>query len=229
MKTTMISICGMGWITGNEYGCVMKGERVAYKDDTRLEGLSKKGIFAYPFKNFGRLDVVSKATAHAVALALRDAGIAYSQERKQDIGIIGTNRSGSLASDILYFKDYVECGRTLGRGNLFIYTLPSSPLGEAAIHFGLMGPLVYAAGPDASMATALDMAVDMLLLDEASTMLAGKSEEHEAVYVVLAKDGGVAGDALCDVDQAREIAIRNEHLSGMTAAFIDVKRKKGAS
>jgi len=48
-----------------------------------------------------------------------------------------------LWSQRFVFLDYVQAGRKLGRGSLFIYTLPSSPLAEAAIHFGLQGPVLY--------------------------------------------------------------------------------------
>ena len=65
-------------------------------------------------------------------------------------------QEGSLQSDLEYFRDYLEGGRTLSRGNLFIYTLPSSPLGEAAIHFGLLGPLLYAASEGNALTAVLD-------------------------------------------------------------------------
>jgi len=61
---------------------------------------------------------------------------------------------GAVAANAAYFKDFVDCGRTMGRGNLFIYTLPSSPLAEASIHFGLQGPLLYATNATGDM---LDM------------------------------------------------------------------------
>ncbi len=150
-----ISVCGIGWLTKNEYGCMRKGERSPYGDAGGPDSLVKKGIFAYPVKNFGRFDHASRMTCFGVALALRDAGIEYGPSRKQDIGIIGANDRGSLQSDIDYFTDYIRSGRTLSRGNLFIYTLPSSPAGEAAIHFGFQGPVLYAAGEGDSLAPAL--------------------------------------------------------------------------
>src|SRR5574341_404414 len=134
----IISIRGIGWITKGEYGCVRTG---VHRDHDAAEGLDavmKSDIFSYPVKNYGRFDPVSKMSCTAVALALKDADIVYAAGRKQDIGIIGTNAEGSLRSDIEYFRDYLAGGRKLSRANLFIYTLPSSPLGEAAIHFGLL-------------------------------------------------------------------------------------------
>ena len=40
--------------------------------------LNRMGIFSHPFRNFGRLDGISRMTVSAVALALRDAGVDYS-------------------------------------------------------------------------------------------------------------------------------------------------------
>jgi len=130
-----ISVRGIGWLTKEGYGCVRSELRQAYELGEGAHTLVKRDIFSHPFKNFARLDAISRMTAYAVSLALQDGGIEYSPIRKQDIGIVGTSAEGSLRSDIEYFRDYLESGRTLSRGNLFIYTLPSSPLGEAAIHF----------------------------------------------------------------------------------------------
>jgi 3-oxoacyl-(acyl-carrier-protein) synthase len=168
-------------------------------------------------------------TASAVALALRDAGIPYSPERKLDIGIVGTNGSGSLATDLLYFKDYVESGRTLGRGNLFIYTLPSSPLGEAAIHFGLQGPLLYAADGKASLSMVLETAEEMVLLGEAEAMLAGTADGQEALYFVLAKDKKDRECALCDFREAHLIADKGLSVVDTIQEFRAVKGKKARS
>lgn len=193
-----ISVLGIGWINVDEYGCL--GQGIGFK---RGNSLHRKDIFSYVFKNFARLDNASKMTCCAVALALKGAGIAYSMNQKQDMGIIGTSRYGSLQSDSDYFKDYINCGRTLARGNLFIYTLPSSPLGEAAIHFGLQGPLLYTAASHKSLAGALKIAEEMIGSGEALTMLGGTAEENEAVYFVLAKNQ--VGAAFCGLADAMVI------------------------
>ena len=220
----MINICGIGWIDKEGYGSVMNGMRFNYKDSSTGRTLSVKEIFSYPFKNFGRLDNISRLTCCAVALALKDAGIKYSPDHKQDIGIICTNKSGSLQSDIHYFRDYIESGRTLSRGNLFIYTLPSSPLGEASIHFGLQGPMLYVTSADKSLQTALDTASEMILLDESPAMLAGLAEEDKAVYFVLAADPDSGQNVLCDITQARTILDKDMNFSKMIKEFSNLKK-----
>jgi 3-oxoacyl-(acyl-carrier-protein) synthase len=221
-----ITIRGIGWLAKEGYGCVRRGLRNTYGSGEGAHILHKKDIFSQPFKNFGRLDNISRMTAYAVALALSDAGIEYSSAKKQDIGIIGTNAEGSLRSDIEYFRDYVKGGRTLSRGNLFIYTLPSSPVGEAAIHFGFLGPLLYAAGPDNALLSVLDTAAEMVLANETPVMLAGKAEEGEAVFFVLDGISGPASPVLCDFPRAREIVEMNPDVADMVRKFSEMEVKK---
>ena len=143
-KKPAVIISGIGWITQEKYGSV--GTRLSqnYSKNISLHSqLLDKGIFLHPVKNFGRFDKISKETCSVVALAFQDAGVSYTENDNKDMGLIGTNTLGSLFTNMAYFKDYVENGRSLSRGNLFMYTLPTSPLAEAAINCGCQGPLLY--------------------------------------------------------------------------------------
>jgi len=222
-----IIVRGIGWLTKEGYGCIRSELRHVYETDENIHTLPKKDIFSHPFKNFGRLDTISRMTAYAVSLALQDAGIEYSPLRKQDIGIVGTNAEGSLQSDKEYFRDYLEGGRTLSRGNLFIYTLPSSPIGEAAIHFGLLGPVVYAVSENNALSAVLDMAAAMLLAGEASIMLVGKAEADEAVFFVLEMDPGQDRPAICALAAARAFVETNTGVPELVQNFIGLTARKG--
>ncbi len=220
-----ISVHGIGWLTKEGYGCIRSGLRQNFAAGNGPASLSKKGIFSHPFKNFGRLDALSKTAAYGVALALQDAGIEYSPVLKQDIGLIGTSKEGSLRTDIEYFKDYIEGGRTLSRGNLFIYTLPSSPLGEAAIHFGLTGPLLYSTARRHSLLPLLDMATGAVHAGEARFMIVGAAEEDEAVFIVIANS--ISGhDGFCSLSDARTIVDAASDAAGMIEKF-SLAGKKG--
>jgi len=217
---------GIGWLTEQGYGCIRSGLRNVYGPDEGVHTLLKRDIFSHPFKNFGRLDIISRMTAFAVSLALQDAGIEYSPIQKQDIGIIGTNGQGSLQADLAYFKDYVAGGRTLSRGNLFIYTLPSSPIGEAAIHFGFLGPLLYAAGERNTVSTVLDAAGEMILANDAPVMLAGKAEIDEALYFVLRNDDGQQSSSLCGLEEARSLVAATSDVTTLVQTFSDMAARK---
>jgi len=114
----------------------------------------------------------------------------YSRDQKQDIGIIGTNETGCFQSNLRYFRDYIRSGRTLGRGILFVYTLPSIPLAEAAIQFGFQGPLLYIDAPDERMPTLISTASAMILRNETSAVLALNVDEEEAVCYFFGREDG---------------------------------------
>ena len=223
----MIGLCGIGWINKEEYMCVMQNKRIRYSDTTSFEGLYRKDIFSYPFKNFGRLDNVSKMVCYAVALALKDAEEPYFSDSKKDMGIVGTNADGSLESDVDYFKDYIVSGRKLSRGNLFIYTLPTSPLAEAAIHFGLQGPLLYMTAEKAKLSLVVRTAEDMLLLEETQSVLAGINNNDEAMYFVFKKDHKPGSLVLCDISKAMSVIGKENSLLEMAEEFSTINKRKG--
>lgn len=220
-----ISVRGIGWLTKTGYGSVRLGLQHRFAEGEGVHSLAKLGLFSHPFKNFGRLDGVSRMTVSTVALTLRDAGVGYSPAGKQDIGIIGTGSEGCLKSDDDYFRDFIDNGRTLSRANLFIYTLPTSALGEAAIHFGLFGPLFYVTGEDDSLAELLDMAADIVVAREAGRMLIGKIAGEAAIYFMI--DSMREIDSLCSLDEARQIVESSRDVSGIPRQFSILKVKKG--
>jgi hypothetical protein len=105
--------------------------------------LREEEILTYPAENFGRFDLTSRKVLCVTALALHKAGWKYSRLDKQDTGLILAGDEASLKANEDYFRDYADNGRKLGRGGLFIYTLPTSPLAETAIYCGFTGPLLY--------------------------------------------------------------------------------------
>jgi hypothetical protein len=60
----------------------------------------------------------------------------------KNVGLIGATSKGSLHTD-LAFRETMASGPGLASPALFGYTLPNTPLAEAAVVFGLTGP-VYA-------------------------------------------------------------------------------------
>ncbi len=112
-------------------------------DPDRL--IRQPDLFPVRPKNCARFDRPSRLTCCAVALALRDADLPATADATRPLGIVGWRPYGAHCANRAYFDDYLAAGRTLGRGNLFIYTLPTSPLAEAAIHFKLAGPCFHVA------------------------------------------------------------------------------------
>ena len=219
-KKTLVAITGIGWIGRQECGSIKKKQRHKYRNTSSLyTDLLRDYVFLYQVKNFGRFNEIARRTCCAAALALYDAGIAYSNERSQDMGIIGTNKAGALYSNILYFKDYVENGRTLARGNLFIYTLPTSPLAEAAIHFGCQGPLLYVGFNKEQISSLLCSAKDMILRGESAGMLAIACDENEGICFVLERREDAGEKQLCSLEYALDISKKKTGYDGLIKEF----------
>jgi len=181
---------GCGWVKEEVCGCTEKRLQWQYTDLRSLYSeLLKDTVLAYPIENFGRFNQNSRFVTFSIALALYDAGIAYGKDKKQDIGVLGMSPDGALTSNLTYFKDYVEAGRKLGRGNLFIYTLPSSPLAEAAIHFGLQGPLVYIRNAEKPKERLLAQAELLIQNKEVQAMLAVDFNSVEATCHFISGEG----------------------------------------
>lgn len=180
-------ISGTGWITQNKYGCQKRHLSEDYSDLKTLYSRLQPEIFRYPVANFLRFDTVSQLTTVSIALALYDAKIVYTKNKKQEISILGTNSNAALEANLAYFNDYIANGRTLGRGNLFIYTLPSSPLAEAAIHFGLTGKLLYLGFAKNIEQASLRYALNMLKTENNKTMLLVNANSETATCLVLQK------------------------------------------
>jgi hypothetical protein len=181
---------GSGWMKEGACGCSEKGREWQYGDLRSLYSrLLEDSVLSCPIDNFGRFNHDSRLVAFSAALALFDAGIGYARDRKLDIGIVGTSPDGCLASNLEYFRDYVTSGRTMGRGNLFIYTLPSSPLAESAIHFGLQRPLIYFSYAQSGKEKLLVQAESMIRRRDARALLAVVYDAQGAECYYLSGEG----------------------------------------
>ncbi len=174
------------WINAKAYGMFRSGTVVEYGERTSLRKLVKTdGLLAYSVRNYGRFSPITQRVFCLTALALRDAGIEYAEERRFNIGLLSTDAYGCAQANHDYFKDYIDGGRTLARANLFIYTLPSSPVAEAAVHFGLQGPLLYQRAQEGGVATMLKSAARMLAERQAGRMLIYHLKDEAGCCILL--------------------------------------------
>jgi len=166
-----IALTGIGWVTSDSIG---RG-----RDHTSPPGgqgpipaLTRKMAFDEPFPHFGRLDTYSKIGITAIALTLKDAH-RYAWEKKRNVGVIASSYSGCLMTDIDYFDTVLSEGGHLASPNLFVYTLPNSFLGEAAIQFGLAGTSFVICEEPLTGLQGLRFAVDSITDGESNAILAG--------------------------------------------------------
>lgn len=99
-----------------------------------LDGIPEANLM--DFRRGG--EKVKQAILGSIA-ALYDAKITPADT----IPILGYGSEGSYSENLLYFNDYIEHGRDGGRGQLFVGTLPTTPLCEVAIALKMHGPAFY--------------------------------------------------------------------------------------
>jgi 3-oxoacyl-(acyl-carrier-protein) synthase len=186
------------------------------------EDLQADSLFSYPVKGFGRLDRVSQMSCCVAALAFHDSETSYAEDVKQDIGIIGTNDDGCLQSNLDYFNDFVENGRTLGRANHFVHTLPSIPMSQAAIHFKCQGPLLYMRFPNASVASLLGQADRLILRGESTAMLAVMANEEDAQSFMMRQADDVSAHGVFELEEVIKLAERGSSADQMITALGDL-------
>src|SRR5437899_1598986 len=91
---------------------------------------------------FGRLDLCSRLAV----VAVEKLGINFDTVQRDRMGICLAAKTGSLATDIEYWKGRGSAGGP--SPTLFAYTLPSSAIGEIAIRHGITGPNLCFFGDD---------------------------------------------------------------------------------
>lgn len=147
--------------------------------------LTTPGIPQGDLGDFGRGGPAVRKVMLTALLAAWDAG----GELPGDTGVVGWNGDGCTSENLAYWQDYSDCGRTAGRGGLFVSTLPTIPYCEAAIALGCHGAVAY-------LRTAEDTSclADALGAAAPGTYLCGELA-HDAVCVLFA-DTRTAGAAL---------------------------------
>jgi len=152
-------VAGIGWIFGEMCGSVRRGWQEEFKDsDTLYRQLETSGVFNTPLRKVRWFCDVSQRFSLASALALRDAFDLAGQIALDPakIGMLGLSRDGALKANVEYFKDYIQSGRKSARGNLFIRTLPTSPLAQVAMIFGFKGPIFHMSTQQPRMAALIE-------------------------------------------------------------------------
>ena len=143
-----------------------------------------------PVKYYARMTPETRCCLFAASLVLKHAGW---EANTIEIGLISAGSDGCFAANGEYFQDYVANGRTLGRGNLFIYTLPTSALGEVAIALSLTGPCMFIQSGDDPVGSLGRIGGQIISDGEAGGML-GLWSDSEAAVCLLIEPGAVESD-----------------------------------
>ncbi len=154
-------------------------------------------IIGRPVKYFSRMTLETRACLAAASLALRT--LPAEVVAGNEIGVVSAGHDGCVSADQNYFHDYVSTGRTMGRGNLFIYTLPTSTLGEVAIGLSLSGPTMYTHADRNPLAELVRTAEGLLADGEAGAVLAIWTDLQASVCMTISAGTGGASESLPEV------------------------------
>lgn len=114
---------------------------------------------------------------HPQAKALVQLASVVLQDRRFDrLALTVGSASGSAAPDREFDQELRSRGLGFGSPSLFVYTLPSAPLGEVALAFGAHGPLITVSAGAASALTAIAIAIDDVDAGRAPAVLCGGLE-----------------------------------------------------
>ncbi len=123
------------------------------------------------------------------------AGELMGGRRIPGMGIALGTSSGCLTPDLEFQRELETKGAALGGPSLFVYTLPTAPLGEVAIALGANGPGFTVDAGTASAFTAVALAAQEVAAGRAPAMLAGALEwgagaDLAAIFLVEPDGGG---------------------------------------
>ena len=133
-----VVVKGVGWVNKAGVGYGRKTPFVPAAPG-ELPKLPRREVFSRSFPRFGRMDRYSRTGVAGIALALKDAGL-DEPAGLRNIAVIASTVHGSLNADADYYDTVIPDEGRLASPNLFVYALPNTYLGEAAIYFGLTGP-----------------------------------------------------------------------------------------
>jgi 3-oxoacyl-[acyl-carrier-protein] synthase II len=166
-----VHITGIGWVTAAGIGRGREHLGFAMPQGS-LPEINPADMFKKPYPNFRRMDPYSRLGLTAIALALKDAGMAE-WTRQRDIGMVASTFYGCLGTDVDYYKTVIPDRGAQASPALFSYTLANGYLGEAAIRFGLTGINYVITEQRPTGLGALQTALDHINLGASDKILGG--------------------------------------------------------
>jgi 3-oxoacyl-[acyl-carrier-protein] synthase II len=158
---------------------------------------------------FGRLDLFSQIGVAAIGLALQDAGLLHEHPAKEPennsltglnpetTGLICATTSSCSLTDHNFFNT-IKDEPHLASPGLFVYTLATSFLGEAALRFSLTGLTMAVIEPRPRAADAICIAIEELVTGDDEIIVTGlcnlfaeaspTPQGSGALFLVLEKD-----------------------------------------
>lgn len=181
-----MKVRGAGWVSAATYGAARSALNGKYDNERMLHrSLAERGVFSENLEKAGRFNGSTRRAFCAAALALYDSG---ESSGKANCAVIGSGSEECLTANRDYFSDYAGHGRQLARANLFIYTLPTSPLAEISIHFKLGGPLFFTQARSGNLKHLFGCAAGLMKQGDADQVLALLMEKEYTAAMLLEQE-----------------------------------------
>jgi 3-oxoacyl-[acyl-carrier-protein] synthase II len=192
------ALVGLAWATASGLGVATAGGAV----ERALPPMDNPdAFFTGGYRNWGRVAPQARRLACALEAGFAELRLDGQARRRAGWGIFGMNTAGCHAENTAFFRDYVENGRSLARGGLFVHTLPSTPVAEASIHFGLRGPVCHFVDPALDFSRLVDWACATMAEEGVAGMVVVSIEDDLALCAFLRAagvDGSGAGMGWAD-------------------------------
>jgi 3-oxoacyl-(acyl-carrier-protein) synthase len=190
-------IRALAWFCSEHCGALAPGGRSSHQPAPDLSDTDEVlALIGRAVKYYPRMTSEARSSLCAARLAMNAAG--WDDGSDREIGILAAGYEASLQANQKYFRDYVSSGRSMGRGNLFIYTLPTSTMGEIAIALSLAGPTMHVHDDASPLAALVAHADQLIAAREADGMLCLWSDSQAAVCVVVSVGSGADRIALLE-------------------------------
>lgn len=147
-------------------------------------------LFSAPISNYSRFPDSAKAVCATCALLMKAADISYADEQPRNTALLTTGFSPTIQLNEAFFYDYAANDRVLARGNLFIYTLPTSSIAEASIYFGFTGPCYYFEADRDVFGQLLRSAEQLVRTGQARDAVCLWQEQQTCVALLVSPDSG---------------------------------------
>ncbi len=173
-----------------------------------IKALYRKEGIAYP--KFFKMDHLSKLGFLCAELALRGSRVPGSY-REEDVGVVISNSSSSLDTDLAYFDTIKEKSSYFPSPSVFVYTLPNILIGELCIRHRIKGENAFHISPEFEPEILEETVTEMIGSGRIKAAVCGwvekLREDYEALILIVEQE-----EAVVRADEDEETAFTAENI-----------------
>ena len=188
-----VIVSAASYLTPEGFGNDQQGARHWPEQEMKPSGMdlarvSWSSVCTSTCSRFGRMDLLSRLGLMAVELL----GINFEElpdEERNEVGVALLTPSGSISADIAFLQNISP--------STFVYTLPSSVIGEVCIRHRLRGPVLCLTSNSVDGHSIIDEAAEYIRQKEAHAMICLACEARSAAASEVLDLGLDKGKGFC--------------------------------